>query len=159
MIKKLMILPVMIFALSSNNANAANPYVDCGIGAGLFPNTAWAAITSNVIWDAGTTALISATASEETCSGGAVQTAQLIHDKYELLETDLMMGQGENLAALTASMGCESSSTLAASLKNDMTENLSRSDYVENTRIEKSINLYESLQSNKEVKNSCSVVI
>jgi hypothetical protein len=103
--------------------------------------------------------LISATASEETCSGGAVQTAQLIHDKYELLETDLMMGQGENLAALTTSMGCESSSTLVASFKNDMTENLSRSDYVENTRIEKSINLYESLQSNKEVKNSCSVVI
>ena len=154
-----MILPVMILALGSNNANAANPYTDCGIGAGLFPNTAWAAITSNVIWDAGTTALISATASENTCSGGAVQTAQLIHDKYELLETDLMMGQGENLAALTTSMGCESSSTLTASLKNDMTENLSRSDYVENTRIEKSINLYESLQSNKEVKNSCSVVI
>ena len=159
MIKKLMILPVMILALGSNNANAANPYTDCGIGAGLFPNTAWAAVTSNVIWDAGTTALISATASENTCSGGAVQTAQLIHDKYELLETDLMMGQGENLAALTTSMGCESSSTLTASLKNDMTENLSRSDYVENTRIEKSINLYESLQSNKEVKNSCSVVI
>jgi hypothetical protein len=159
MIKKLMILPVMLLAFGSNNLNAANPYVDCGIGAALFPNTSWAAVTSNVIWDAGTTALISATASEDTCSGGAVETAQLIHDKYELLETDIMMEQGKNLEALTSIMGCESSSTLVASIKNDMVDNLSNSDYVKINRIEKSINLYESLQSNKEVKNSCSVVI
>ena len=69
MLKKLFLVPVLVFSL---NSNAANPYVDCGIGAALFPNTDWAAVTSNVIWDAGTTALISATASEDTCSGGDV---------------------------------------------------------------------------------------
>jgi hypothetical protein len=56
-------------------------------------------------------------------------------------------------------MGCDSSATLVASFKSDMAENLSHSDYAKNTRIEKSMNLYKSLQSNKEVKNSCSVVI
>ena len=38
-----------------------NPYTDCGIGAALFPNTHWAAATSNVIFDLGITAITSAT--------------------------------------------------------------------------------------------------
>ena len=156
MLKKLFLVPVLIFSL---NSNAANPYVDCGIGAALFPNTDWAAVTSNVIWDAGTTALISATASEDTCSGGSVATAQLIHDKFELLETDLMLGYGDNLNALTASLDCEVSGALTASISSDMKSVISDSSYSKNSRIEKSISFYEALQSNKEVKNSCSVVI
>jgi hypothetical protein len=32
-----------------------NPYSDCGIGAALFKDTEWAAVTSNVTWDLGTT--------------------------------------------------------------------------------------------------------
>lgn len=156
MLKKLFLVPVLVFSL---NSNAANPFVDCGIGAALFPNTDWAAVTSNVIWDAGTTALISATASEETCSGGDVATAQLIHDKFELLETDLMLGYGDNLNALTASLDCEVSGALTASISSDMKSVISDSSYSKNSRIEKSISFYEALQSNKEVKNSCSVVI
>lgn len=156
MLKKLFLVPVLIFSL---NSNAANPYVDCGIGAALFPNTDWAAVTSNVIWDAGTTAVISATASEDTCSGGDVATAQLIHDKFELLETDLMLGYGDNLNALTASLDCEVSGALTASISSDMKSVISDSSYSKNSRIEKSISFYEALQSNKEVKNSCSVVI
>jgi hypothetical protein len=160
MIKKILILPVlMMFAFNANNVNAANPYVDCGIGAALFPDTDWAAVTSNVIWDAGTTALISATASEDTCSGGAVETAQLIHDKYELIETDVLLGTGENLIALTTSMECESSPALTASIRKDVRNVLSDANYSKNTRIEKSINFYEALQTNAEVKNSCSVII
>tara|TARA_B100001059_G_C17813143_1_gene573516 strand:+ start:285 stop:767 length:483 start_codon:yes stop_codon:yes gene_type:complete len=160
MIKKLLALPLLVvFAFTANNANAANPYVDCGIGAALFPDTDWAAVTSNVIWDAGTTALISATASEDTCSGGAVETAQLIHDKYEMLETDIMLEAGENLSALTSSMGCDSTSELVSSIKNDVKNIISDESYSKNNRIEKSINFYEALQANSEVKNSCSVVI
>ena len=60
----------MTIGVFSLNSFAANPYTDCGIGAALFPNTNWAAVTSNATWDAGTTAVISATASEDTCSGG-----------------------------------------------------------------------------------------
>lgn len=143
----------------SMNSNAANPYVDCGIGAALFPNTDWAAVTSNVIWDAGTTALISATASEDTCSGGDVATAQLIHDKFELLETDLMLGEGDNLNALTASLGCEVTGDLTSSISSNMKSVISNDKYSESTRVEKSISFYEALQSNDNVKNSCSVLI
>ena len=110
----------MPLSLLSFNAYTANPYTDCGIGAALFPNTSWAAVTSNVIWDVGTTAVISATASDQTCSGEDVQTAQLIHDKYELLETDLILGEGDNLLALSNSIGCNNSPVLRTSLKEDM---------------------------------------
>ena len=89
----------MTIGVFSLNSFAANPYTDCGIGAALFPNTNWAAVTSNVTWDAGTTAVISATASEDTCSGGEAQTAMLIHDKLEGLETDIMTGSGDVYAA------------------------------------------------------------
>ena len=57
-----------------------NPFTDCGIGAALFPDTHWAAVTSNVIWDVGTTALTSATASPETCSGAKVEAAMFINE-------------------------------------------------------------------------------
>tara|TARA_B100000214_G_C23965954_1_gene627700 strand:+ start:155 stop:649 length:495 start_codon:yes stop_codon:yes gene_type:complete len=156
MLKKLLLLP---FAIVTMNSFAANPYTDCGIGAALFPNTNWAAVTSNVIWDAGTTAVISATASEDTCSGGAVETAQLIHDKYELLETDIMLGEGTNLVALTKSLDCEDSSALRSSIKSNLVSVLNTEGYAEDSRIDKSIKLYEAFQSNDVVASSCSVAI
>lgn len=142
----------------SFNCFAVNPYSDCGIGAALFPNTHVAAVTSNVIWDLGTTAVISATASEDTCSGSAVQTAQLIHDKYELLETDIMLGNGENFDALASSLGCQVSPRLRASIQSDMRKILSASTYVGSTRIEKSSNLYDALQANKMLELACSSI-
>ncbi len=135
---------------------AANPYVDCGIGAALFPNTHWAAVTSNVIWDAGTTALISATASEDTCSGNSFAAAQLIHDKYALLETDIILGSGGNIAALSSLLECKDSSTLPASVSDDLSHILDMPSYSGSTRVEKAIQLYEALRSNKEVQLNCS---
>lgn len=152
MLKKLILIPVSILTF---NVYSANPYTDCGIGAALFPNTSWAAVTSNVIWDVGTTAVISATASDQTCSGGDVQTAQLIHDKYELIETDLILGEGDNLLALSNSIGCDNTSILRASLKDDMKRLLSEESYASSTRIQKASNLYDSIKSNKTVVDSC----
>ncbi len=61
-------LAVCAASLNVNAANKApgsgpNPFSDCGIGAALFKDTKWAAVSSNVIWDIGTTAVTSATAS------------------------------------------------------------------------------------------------
>ena len=77
-----------------------NPFTDCGIGAALFPNTGWAAVTSNVIWDVGTTAVISATASPETCSGSSAQAAKFINDTYDSVIEDTARGDGEYVATL-----------------------------------------------------------
>jgi hypothetical protein len=57
-----------------------SPYTDCGIGAALFKETDWAAISSNVIWDLGSTALTSATMSPETCSKQKVKVATHNHN-------------------------------------------------------------------------------
>lgn len=154
MFKKFLLLSLALFSL---NSFAANPYTDCGIGAALFPNTSWAAVTSNVIWDAGTTAVISATASEDTCSGSSVEVAQLIHDKYDLLETDIMLGDGSNLAALSNLLQC-SDGGLPNSVATDLTKILSEDNYAQSTRIEKSSKLFDALIANRQVQASCSTL-
>jgi hypothetical protein len=154
MFKKILVLSLTMFSL---NSFAANPYTDCGIGAALFPNTSWAAVTSNVIWDAGTTAVISATASEETCSGSAVEVAQLIHDKYDMLETDIMLGSGSNLAALSGLLQCEDS-IMPSSVATDLTQILATADYATSSRIEKSSKLFDAIASNQQVTTSCSAL-
>jgi len=154
MFKKTLLLGLTIFSL---NSLASNPFTDCGIGAALFPNTHWAAVTSNVIWDAGTTAVISATASEDTCSGSSVEVAQLIHDKYDLLETDIMLGAGYNLAALSRLLQCEDS-IMPSSVATDLAKILATEDYANSTRIEKSSKLFDTVVSNQQVAMSCSAL-
>ena len=154
MFKKTLMLGLTMLSL---NSFAANPYTDCGIGAALFPNTSWAAVTSNVIWDAGTTAVISATASEDTCSGNSVEVAQLIHDKYDLLETDIMLGAGSNLAALSGLLQCEDS-IMPSSVTTELTKILDTDDYANASRIEKSSKLFDAIVSNPQVATSCSAL-
>ena len=152
MIKKFLLLSLTMFSV---NSFAANPYTDCGIGAALFPNTSWAAVTSNVIWDVGTTAVISATASENTCSGSTVAVAKLIHDKYDLLETDIMLGSGSNMAALAGLLQCDDS-IMPSSVATDLSEILAAEDYASSSRIKKSSNLFDAIVSNQQVATSCS---
>lgn len=83
-----------------------NPYRDCGIGAALFPNTTWAAVTSNAIWDVGTTAITSATASPETCSGASAKVAQFVANTYVAVVDETARGQGEHLTAVLGLYGC-----------------------------------------------------
>lgn len=77
-----------------------NPFVDCGIGGALFPNTAWAAVSSNTIWDVGSTALTSATASPETCNGKDVEAAAFILDTYDSLAEETAQGSGDHITAM-----------------------------------------------------------
>lgn len=77
-----------------------NPFSDCGIGAALFAENKVLAVTSNIIWDIGTTAVTSATASPETCSGKNVDAAAFILNSYDSIIEDTARGEGEHLAAL-----------------------------------------------------------
>lgn len=88
-----------------------NPFSDCGLGAALFPNpdAAWAAITTNVTWDVGTTAVISAVSSPNTCNGGRAHTAQYITRTYASLETETAAGEGMYLEGMADVMSCEAS--------------------------------------------------
>ena len=94
-----------------------SPYTDCGIGAALFTETKWAAVTSNVIWDLGITALVSATASPQTCSGKKVTAALFIRDTYDELTEEAAVGTGEHLTAAMTMFGCNGEAQNAAALQ------------------------------------------
>lgn len=108
-----------------------NPFTDCGIGAALFPNTHWAAVTSNVIWDVGTTAVISATASPETCQGVATQAASFINETYDNVLEDTARGDGEYIVALLQIYGCaaDAQDEILDSIRDDIGAVIARDDY------------------------------
>ena len=118
-IKKLILATSVLTTLIASTATFAgdtkatgsgpNPFTDCGIGAALFPDTKWAAVTSNVIWDIGITAIISATASPQTCQGNKVVAALFIRDTYANLAEETAAGQGEHLTTVLNIFGCDGS--------------------------------------------------
>jgi len=116
-----------------------SPFVDCGIGAALFPNTGWAAVTSNVIWDLGTTAVISATASPETCQGAPAQAANFINDAYDNVLEDTARGDGEYLVALLEIYGCSSEvqGDVVTAIRADIGANVEADGYATMSTVEK----------------------
>ena len=120
-----------------------NPFSDCGIGAALFKNDV-AATISNVIWDIGTTAVTSATASPETCNGKEVEAAAFIFESYEDLVAETVQGQGEHFESLMHILQVTESdrSDFAQVLRADMSALLASDDYIGQTRVEKVQALY-----------------
>ena len=126
-----------------------NPYVDCGIGAALFPNTHWAAVTSNTIWDAGSTALTSATASPETCNGKDVEAAAFILDTYENLVEETAKGKGEHVVALMNIMEVEQGQreALVLDIRSKMADEVAKPEYEGLNRVEKATVYYQILDA------------
>lgn len=126
-----------------------NPFRDCGIGAALFPDTYWAAVTSNVIWDVGTTAVTSATASPETCSGSHAQTAQFILDTYDNIIEETAKGTGQHLTAMLNMLGCSENShtQILSNVRSNISGSVSAVSYTEITQLEKASQYYDSLMT------------
>lgn len=136
-----------------------NPYTDCGIGAALFSDTHWAAVSSNIIWDLGTTALTSATASPQTCSGKNVKTAQFIIDNYHNIAEETAYGEGEYLTAMLNVRGCQVSSHagIISSVRSDMASYLASPAYTDLSDIEKASQYYRAMESGvSQFTGSCS---
>ena len=127
------------FAQDNEPGSGPNPFTDCGIGAALFPDTHWAAVTSNVIWDIGTTAVISATASPETCEGASAQAARFINDAYDSVVEDTARGEGDHLSALLQIYGCsnDAQSDIVSSVRSEVGDIVSAADYAEKSRTAK----------------------
>jgi hypothetical protein len=126
-----------------------NPFTDCGIGGALFENTQWAAVSSNVIWDLGTTAVISATASPETCSAQNMQAAQFILESYKGLAEETAKGTGENLAAMLDIYECEQgqASTVIGAVRADMAKQVGSEGYISQSNVEKASAYYDSVSA------------
>lgn len=133
-----------------------NPYSNCGIGAALFPNTNWAAVTSNVIWDVGTTALTSATLSPETCQSKQAQTAQFIIDTYDSIVEQTAKGRGDHLTAMLNILGCQESnhSQILGEVRTSVAGQVSAPTYSDKQLIEKASDYYDALISAS--SNMCS---
>jgi Protein of unknown function (DUF3015) len=134
-----------------------SPYRDCGIGAALFPETNWAAVTSNVIWDLGITAITSATASPQTCSGKTVKAALFIGNTYEELAEETAAGQGEHLTTLLNLFDCDGAHQPGTIL--EMRAQLARTvaapDYMNQTRLQKAAQYYSLVE--RAANHGCSV--
>jgi hypothetical protein len=129
---------------SRATGSGPNPYSDCGIGAALFSETAWAAVTSNVIWDLGITAITSATASPQTCSGKKVKTAQLIGTSYEALAQETAAGSGRHLATLMTIQECPQARQQAAidEMRGQLAKVVADGAYTSQSRQQKATDMY-----------------
>ncbi|MEH6671061.1 DUF3015 family protein [Halopseudomonas sp.] len=135
------------FAQNKAPGSGPNPFVDCGIGAALFPTVGWAAVTSNVIWDIGTTAVTSATMSPETCSGKNLAAALFINDTYENLAEETAKGEGQHLTALLNILECDAARHTAAitSARASMAGQVSTEGFEGMSHIEKASGLYQAV--------------
>ena len=131
-------------AFAQASGSGPNPFTDCGIGAALFTETKWAAVTSNVIWDLGITAIISATASPQTCSGKKVTAALFIRDTYDTLAEETAAGKGEHLAVAMSMFGCAGAAEQAAVLqvRGAMAAAVAAPGYVDQKPIDKAADFY-----------------
>lgn len=126
-----------------------SPYVECGIGAALFPETHWAAVTSNAIWDLGTTAIISALSSPETCNGTKVKTATLIIESLEGMEKDVANGGGTFTTALVDTMGCSTATreAIVTEMRSSYAGAVAQEGYSSQSRVDRATTLYNSAKA------------
>ena len=127
------------FAMAKEAGSGPNPYSDCGIGAALFTENKTLAVTSNVIWDIGSTAVTSATASAETCNGKTVAVATFILESFDSLAEDTARGEGEYLTALLDLMevSAEQRAQVVSKLRVEMAQQVVQPAYVAADRIGK----------------------
>jgi len=133
-----------------------NPYSDCGTGAAIFSGLPALAATSNVIWDVGTTAVISATASPETCQGANAQTAQFIFDTYDNIVEQTAQGSGEHLTAMLNILGCpqETHAQIISEVRKGVVVHVSSPLYIDRELIGKASDYYDVLITTS--SNNCS---
>ncbi len=152
---------VLVSAEDKAAGTGPSPYVDCGIGAALFKDTAWAAVTSNIIWDAGTTAVISATASPETCNAKAVEVTKFINHSYDNLIEETAQGSGNYLNAMLDIYSCDenSRSKITADVRVQVAKKVSDAGYLSENRKQKVTSYYNIVSStvSNKYSQSCSV--
>ncbi len=137
-------------------------YRDCGIGAMIFDETKWAAVSSNIIWDCGLSASSSYSSSEDQCSGKEVSTANFIYYNYAQLEEETATGEGGHLITMLNILGCEATAhqEIIHSLRNDFGKNLLDSHHASKSQLEKAESYYDhviDLVGNKFVKQCAAI--
>lgn len=151
MLKKLFVAAVVAAAATApvQAEEQLNPWVDCGIGAMIFKDVAAGAVISNVIWDLGTTAVSSNASSPETCESSRAKGAAMIQQGIDVLETETAQGQGEYVAAVLNTMGCESADHTAVveAVRADFAKDASVAGYQDKSQTERAQAYYQNVES------------
>lgn len=157
----LMLVPLIApDVVADEPGSGPNPYSDCGIGSALFPTVGWAAVSSNIIWDLGSTAITSALSSPETCESDKVKTARLILETLPGLERDIARENGKYLTALNDVMACDASARpgLAAQLRVSYADIVGDEGYADKAQIERASDLFAAVKNVTQASpDSCNV--
>jgi hypothetical protein len=147
-------VPLASFAQQANRKEL-NPWIDCGIGAMIFDETGWAAVISNIIWDLGTTAVISDQSSQNTCNSKKAKTAMYIGATYANLSEETVKGDGKYLHAMLDIAGCDVAAheAVIGSLRSDFGQYVSEADYAAKSRAAKAEDFYDLVQ--KSMQGAC----
>ncbi len=132
-------------AFAASERSLADVYKQCGLG-GLIAsnfedkkdNADLIAISTNVTWDLGTTAVISNVSSPDTCARKNVETAAFIFKAYPQLEKEIALGNGDYVKGLEAVSGADMQAVRAEFAKVATT-----SAFEKLSRAEKASALYE----------------
>ena len=149
--KAMAVASILGVALISGNANAEKEfnfqkvYVGCGLGGMIgsaVDNEATSqvlAISTNIIFDLGTTASISYYSSDDTCYNNKAVTVAFINQSYEKLEKEIAMGKGKYFDALAVlAVGQEGNSDeYQAKVRQQFSEVVADESYLQLSRVEK----------------------
>ncbi|RUO19671.1 DUF3015 domain-containing protein [Aliidiomarina iranensis] len=120
-----------------------NPWLDCGIGALIFPDHETVAAISNIIWDLGTTAVTSASVSPNSCNGNRIVAAQFVTDSYANLEEEIAQGEGAHLQAMLSLMQCETAAQPAVTtIRSNFADVMGNEEFVTLTQEQKAEALF-----------------
>jgi hypothetical protein len=154
----MLLIPAVSFAQGTKKE--LNPWIDCGIGAMIFDETSWAAVISNIIWDLGTTAVISDSLSQQTCNSKKAKTAAYIGTTYANLSEEIAKGDGQHLRAMLDVRGCSADShqSILSSLRGDFAQSLRDVSYSAKPSVTKAEDFYNLLEGkiSTEYRQACS---
>ncbi len=127
-----------------------NPWIDCGIGAMIFEDTGWAAVSSNILWDFGSTAVTSNSSSQNTCNSKKAQMAMYVGATYANLEEETAKGSGQHIHAMLNIMGCETAAhkQIIGSIRTGFHTTLQNSEYAAQSKMTKAEDYYNLVQKN-----------
>lgn len=140
--QSLFIFTLIIGSLGSSfSASAANVWKDCGIGHWIAGPTwkGYPAITTNLIWDLGTTATSSDVTTPQFCAGPFWAAAKFINSTYPMLEEDTAQGEGQHLIAMLDILQCDSDvrPTMINNIRAGYAQQANQADFQNQKHVEK----------------------
>jgi hypothetical protein len=136
---KFLFTVLFAIVLSPSVSSAKNAWTQCGIGALIFPSVGWAAATTNIWWDLGTTATSSSSTSPGQCAGKGSSVGKLIYENYANVEEETAKGEGEHLTAMLSILECDTAarSAIINDVRVDFMKSVSSPGYVQQSTLEK----------------------